>query len=177
MIKKTQMTLVSALALVAFLAVGCASTQSPETQISDSAITAKVEAKLAADPEINPFNVDVDTNEGIVTLSGAVEKSYAREEAERLAENTDGVLGVRNDITIRDRDMGERIDDAWIVTKIKTKITADPELNPFNINVDSKDGVVTLDGRVKTAADAEEAAKLARDTEGVRSVKNRLKVG
>lgn len=164
-------------ALAAILAVGCASTQSASTQLSDSAITAKVETKLAADPEINPFNIDVDTNEGVVTLSGAVEKELARAEAERLARATDGVRDVINDITLGDRALGERVSDGWITTKIKAKIAADPELNPFNINVDTKDGIVTLSGRVKTAADAEEAVELARGTEGVQRVQNRLEVG
>jgi len=172
----TSIQAIGGLALTAFLAVGCASTQSPSTQLSDSAISAKVEAKLAGDPDINPFNIDVDTNEGVVTLSGAVEKDFARDEAERLAETTEGVRDVINDVTVRNRTLEERVDDAWIVTKIKSKHTADPELNPFNISVDCKDGVVTLSGRVESKSDSKEAEKLARDTKGVRSVKNRLKV-
>jgi hyperosmotically inducible protein len=161
----------------ALLGVGCASTQSASTQLGDSAITTKIAAKLASDPEINPFNVDVDTNEGVVTLSGAVEKVEAREEAEKLARNTEGVRKVINDITYGSRGIGERIDDGWITTKVKTKLTADPELNPFNINVDTKEGVVTLSGRVKTKAASKEAAELAAGTEGVKTVKNRLEVG
>ena len=165
------------LLLAVAIGVGCASTQSAGTQLSDSAITTKVESKLAADPEISPFNVDVDTNEGIVTLSGSVEKELARDEAERLARATSGVRDVINDITLGERDLGERMSDGWITTKIKSKLAADPELNPFNINVDTKDGVVTLTGRVTTEAAADEAAKLARNTEGVERVENRLEIG
>ncbi len=162
---------------VALVAVGCASTQSAGTQLSDSAITAKVSTKLAADPEVNPFEIDVDTNEGIVTLSGAVEEDFDRKEAERLALGTSGVKSVINDITIGERGLGERLSDGWITTKIKSKIAADPDLNPFNINVDTKEGVVTLSGRVKTELASAEAAKLARATEGVQNVMNRLEVG
>ncbi len=164
-------------AVAALVATGCATTQPASTQLSDAEITVKVEAKLAGDPEINPFNIDVDTNEGIVTLSGAVEKKFARDEAERLARGTEGVRDVINDIRLGSRDLEDRVSDGWITTKIKTKLAADPELNPFNINVDTKDGIVTLSGRVKTAADAEEAVELARGTEGVQRVQNRLEVG
>lgn len=164
-------------AVAALVATGCATTQPASTQLSDAEITVKVEAKLAGDPEINPFNIDVDTNEGIVTLSGAVEKKFARDEAERLARGTEGVRDVINDIRLGSRDLEDRVSDGWITTKIKTKLAADPELNPFNINVDCKEGVVTLAGRVKSDHAKAEAEKLARGTEGVVRVENRLKVG
>lgn len=92
------LTLVMALGLVA-----CSSTRSPGTQVDDSAITASVKAKLAADGDINPFNIDVDTNEGVVTLQGRVEKEEARTKAEQLARETDGVSRVINLIKVGDR--------------------------------------------------------------------------
>lgn len=70
-----------------------------------------------------------------------------------------------------------QLNDAAIATKVKAKLTGDPEINPFNINVDTEDGVVTLIGRVPTEADKQEAERLARNTKGVRDVDNRLKVG
>jgi osmotically-inducible protein OsmY len=85
------------LALVLALTLGaCSSTKSAGTQVDDAAITAKVKAKLAADGDINPFNIDVDTNEGVVTLQGRVEKEYARTKAEQLARETEGVKRVIN---------------------------------------------------------------------------------
>ena len=66
--------------------------------------------------------------------------------------------------------------DGWITTKIKSKITADPELNPFNIDVDTQDGVVTLSGTVASADRRAEAEKLARGTKGVVDVINELVV-
>lgn len=174
---KQNKTFLTGLALALLFSVGCASTQSANTQLSDNAITAKVETKLAADPDINPFNVAVTTNEGVVTLTGEVEKDRARDEAEKLAAATEGVVRVDNEISIGKYTMGERVDDGWITTKVKTKIAADPELNPFNITVDTTEGVVTLTGRVETEADAEEAEELARATKGVLEVNNRLEIG
>ena len=89
--------------LAILLALGaCSSTKTPGTQVDDAAITAAVKAKLAADGDINPFNIDVDTNEGVVTLQGRVEKEEARTKAEQLARETDGVRRVINLVKVGD---------------------------------------------------------------------------
>jgi osmotically-inducible protein OsmY len=80
----------------------CSSTRTVGTQVDDGAITAKVKAKLAADGDINPFNIDVDTNEGVVTLQGRVAKEEARTKAEQLARETDGVRRVINLVKVGD---------------------------------------------------------------------------
>lgn len=92
------------LMLAVVLALGaCSSTKTPGTQVDDAAITAAVKAKLAADGDINPFNIDVDTNEGVVTLQGRVDKEEARSKAEQLARETDGVSRVINLVKVGDR--------------------------------------------------------------------------
>lgn|SRR5689334_9799221 len=91
------------LALVLALSLSaCSSTKTTGTQVDDAAITAKVKAKLAADGDINPFNIDVDSNEGVVTLQGRVAKEEARTKAEQLARDTDGVTRVINLIKVGD---------------------------------------------------------------------------
>ncbi len=91
-------------AMVALLAlVACSSTRSAGAQVDDAAITAAVKAKLAADGDINPFNIDVDTNEAVVTLQGRVAKEEARTKAEALARETDGVKRVVNLVKVGDR--------------------------------------------------------------------------
>lgn len=67
--------------------------------------------------------------------------------------------------------------DAEITAKVKAKLTADPEVNPFRIDVDAVDGRVTLNGKVRTEAQRREAEELARGTEGVVEVVNLLEVG
>jgi hyperosmotically inducible periplasmic protein len=89
--------------LVLALALGaCSSTKTAGTQVDDAAITTKVKAKLAADGDINPFNIDVDTNEGVVTLQGRVAKEEARTKAEQLARETEGVRRVINLVKVGD---------------------------------------------------------------------------
>jgi len=67
--------------------------------------------------------------------------------------------------------------DAEITAKVKAKLTADPEINPLRIDVDTLDGRVTLSGKVRTERQLEEAEALARGTEGVLEVVNLLEVG
>ena len=62
--------------------------------------SAKIKAKLAADGDINPFNIDVDTNQGEVVLQGVVKKEDTRRKAEQYARDTDGVVRVRNLIKV-----------------------------------------------------------------------------
>lgn len=71
-----------------------------EPYMADAELTAKVKAKLTADPEVNPFQIDVDTVNGKVTLSGMVSTERQKEEAENLARGTEGVLEVVNNLEV-----------------------------------------------------------------------------
>jgi len=81
----------------------CKTTESPGRQVDDAKITAKVKAKIAADGDINPFNIDVDTNEGVVTLQGRVKKEESRAKAEQYARDTSGVKKVINLVKVGDQ--------------------------------------------------------------------------
>ena len=67
-------------------------------------------------------------------------------------------------------------EDTMITTKVKTKLTTDRVKNLVSVNVDTKDGVVHLKGTVPDAQAKAEAERLAKDTDGVVSVMNDLKV-
>jgi hyperosmotically inducible periplasmic protein len=67
-------------------------------------------------------------------------------------------------------------DDATITSNVKAKLAADSSLASSTINVDTKEGVVTLTGMVNTEADKGKAEQLAKSVEGVKSVTNSLTV-
>lgn len=69
---------------------------------------------------------------------------------------------------------GEVVTDAAITTAVKTKLLGDPDVKGLKIDVDTKNGVVTLAGTVHSAAERTEAVRLARTTKGVKSVTNKL---
>ena len=169
--------LAALIALTAFAA--CSTTRPIGEQADDRLIASTVKAKLVGDPEINPFNIDVDAVEGVVTLTGRVDDKATRTEAVKLARETDGVKDVvdRIRVTTESKTVGEHIDDMAITTKIKAQLAGDSLLNTFNIDVDTNDGVVTLSGRVATAAARDQAERIARETKGVEKVRNDLQVG
>ena len=68
----------------------------------------------------------------------------------------------------------EVVTDAEITSAVKTKLLADKTVGGLKLDVDTKDGVVTLSGPVHSAAERTEALRLARTTKGVKSVKNNL---
>jgi osmotically-inducible protein OsmY len=70
----------------------------------------------------------------------------------------------------------QKVDDATITTKVNAALAADKDLSAVKIDVDTKDGVVTLTGPAPTAEAASKATKLAKDVKGVTSVNNKLTV-
>lgn len=71
---------------------------------------------------------------------------------------------------------GDAAADAATTAAVKTKLLADTKVGGLGIDVDTKDNVVTLSGKVRTAAERTEAVRLARTTTGVKSVVSKLVV-
>ncbi|MBC8027871.1 MAG: BON domain-containing protein, partial [Steroidobacteraceae bacterium] len=69
--------------------------------VDDSAITAKVKAALAGDPRTKAHQVNVETREGAVQLSGFVDTSEAKSTAEELARAVDHVKSVDNELDVK----------------------------------------------------------------------------
>jgi osmotically-inducible protein OsmY len=74
-------------ALVAVLSAACGQT--------DAGITTAVKSKFAADDDVKAYQIDVDTNNKVVTLSGTVDTATAKTRAVEIARGTDGVANVR----------------------------------------------------------------------------------
>ncbi|KAB2969257.1 MAG: BON domain-containing protein [Thermoanaerobaculia bacterium] len=167
------------LAGVAILALaGCASsTMSKSTQRSDAGITSVVQASLEANDEVKARQVEVETHESVVYLTGVVDTEVSRREAGRVAWRTEGVDGVVNDLTVGERTVGSWIDDVMISSKVKSKLIANSEIHARNIDVSSSQGLVTLIGRVRSQAVKHDAERIARGTKGVTDVNNELLVG
>jgi hyperosmotically inducible protein len=72
---------------------------------------------------------------------------------------------------------GEIMTDGWITSRVSARFVNEDTLKDSNINVDTNDRIVTLEGTVLTSAGRVRAGAVARQTEGVRHVVNRLTVG
>jgi hyperosmotically inducible periplasmic protein len=71
---------------------------------------------------------------------------------------------------------GEYIDDSVITSTVKAKLLADKEVSGLAINVETFKAVVQLSGFAKTNAERRKAAELARSVDGVKDVKNDIRL-
>jgi hyperosmotically inducible protein len=164
---------------VALLALsGCASSMVPEdTRHADSGVTSMIQAALEANDNVKARQVDVETREGTVYLTGVVDTEEARIAAGRIAWRTEGVRGVVNDLTVGERTVGGWVNDVMISSKVKAKLIANTDIKAGDIDVSCSQGVVTLIGRVSSEAIKDAANRIARGTKGVNDVHNELLVG
>ena len=76
-----------------------------------------------------------------------------------------------------DRTVGEAAGDAAVTAKVKAALIAEKGVDGLKIDVDTRDGNVTLTGNVPEAAQVERATQVARGIDGVKAVDNKLRVG
>jgi osmotically-inducible protein OsmY len=171
-----------------------ASATTPARQKSDALITMEIQSKFFASSDVKGHRIDVDTRDAIVKLQGTVDQENERKAAEQIARSVEGVARVENQLLIRpivdgqaDAQRHHASDEvtlrrngrapAWITSKIQSQYYLNPELKPWQIDVDtSSTGMVTLSGAVDSDADRTEAVRIARTTEGVVGVTDNLRV-
>jgi osmotically-inducible protein OsmY len=108
-----------------------------EARHRDSGITSVIQASLGADGKVKAREVDVETREGVVYLTGVVDTEEARREAGRVAWRTEGVTGVENTLTVCERTVGSWADDVLISSEVKAKLIANSEVKAGDIDVSS----------------------------------------
>ena len=69
--------------------------------VEDAALTAKIKSKMALDDTVEVLKIDIDTVNGVVTLTGTVDTEAQRKRALQLARETDGVTRVVDRLEIR----------------------------------------------------------------------------
>jgi hypothetical protein len=74
------------------------------------------------------------------------------------------------------RTIGSGVNDGWLWVKTRFDLAAADDLRESTINVDVTNAVVTLTGSVASAAQKTRAEQVAKSVEGVKSVRNELKV-
>lgn len=147
---------------------------------SDTEITAQVKGALVRNDATEARQIDVETKNGIVQLSGFVESERMKAAAASTAQTVPGVQEVRNELIVReggDRTVGRAADDTVIAAKVKTQLAADSGLGTAaDVNVEVRNRVVQLSGFVPTAAQKEQAEHIARRVAGVTDVRNSIQV-
>jgi len=157
---------------------------------TDNDLKDRIAFRLDTNNLVRKYDIKVSVSNGVATLSGDVANAAQKAEAGRLAKIT-GITKVENNIKVdknTDKSLadkaksglskaGDKIDDAWITTKVNWFFVGEDSLKGSHINVDTKNNVVTLNGTVTNLAGKARAAQLARQTDGVKSVVNNLTIG
>ena len=174
-----------------------AESEKARDQLSDVWLSTKVHSKFVADRDIRGTGIGVSSHDGVVTLKGRVLNEPMRDLAVAIAQNTDGVKQVVNELsveiagparaegtpgavatsgTVNNAPSTTAIDDTRITSSIQSKFYVDDRVRARRLNVSSSNGVVTLSGEVGDEAERAQALQLARSTEGVTRVEDSLTV-
>jgi hyperosmotically inducible periplasmic protein len=167
----------------AALLVGCSQ--------SDSGITSSVKSKLIADEVVKARNINVDTYDRVVTLTGTVESPIEESRAIELARNTKGVADVIDKMSVASGEPGatpttgltapapglnSAVADTTITNDVRARLLADSDVSTQKIDVDTHDKVVTLSGTVATLEQKSKAVELAGKADNVLRVEDDLLV-
>lgn len=152
-------------------------------RLENMTLTALVKSRLLWNRNTSGLDIQVSTDNGVVTLTGEADNAAARELAERLAADTERVRGVRNHIQVRNgagtadkawqavNQAENVINDAWITGKVKSSFLLSRNLRALDISVSTENGIVTLEGTVDSHEAHALAVEMAKNIRGVKEVK------
>lgn len=162
------MSVLPAVLMSLVLAGACNRGPDPKEQVSDQLKSAN----------IHDVNVDYDRDAKVVHLKGAVDSAAERARAEQIAERAVGTTGrVANELTVKgvtDRTADDH--DGDIRSELKAKVDNDSILKERHINFDVNNGVVTVKGEVRTAAEKGKVTDIVRAAPGVKDMANALEI-
>jgi osmotically-inducible protein OsmY len=139
----------------------------------DTDIQQDVLAELEWDPQVEPTEVGVEVDDGVVTLSGWVETYAKKLAAERAAQRVEGVRAVANDLAVKGAGTHT---DTDVAKAAATAIEANAAVPRGAVEITVKNGKVTLTGEVAWEYQRAAAAAGVRYLAGVRDVINLITI-
>jgi hyperosmotically inducible protein len=149
---------------------------------SDGWLSTKVKTTLLFHRNVSATGTDVYVKDGIVSLRGEASSQAQKELTTEYAKDVEGVKDVKNEMTIAKtpaqpgETIGEKIDDASITAQVKSSLLSHRSTSALKTKVSTTDGVVTLSGIAKNAAEKSLVTKLVTDINGVTSVINNMTI-
>jgi hyperosmotically inducible protein len=131
---------------------------------------------------VSGFKTEINVKDGIVILRGEATSQAQKDLTNEYAKDVEGVKDVKNEMTVAktsvklDKTVGEKVDDASITAQVKMTLLSHRSTSALNTKVKTNNGVVTLGGKAKNAAEKEWATKFVNDVKGVKSVNNRMTI-
>ncbi len=163
---------VAASALVARV-IALAPAAAAASPLDDRQITAAVEDELLIDGGVDWSWIDVETEDGVIQLSGKVDNVLARDRAARIAANVRGARAVVNRIRVMD---SGRSDEA-IRAAVEEALASDPATSSWRrIGVAVSGGEVTLTGTVDSWQARDLTSQVAKGVRGVLALDNQVDI-
>jgi osmotically-inducible protein OsmY len=144
--------------------------------MSDLSLTNAVMKALADNRRVHADEIAVEDRSGDVVLRGTVGSLVQRAEAARTTRAVPGVRNVEDELRVRPLDTEGRA-DADTEAAVLAALIDDDELHASLVEVEARDGTVTLRGLVELEWQRDRAERVALEVGGVASVVNRLRVG
>ena len=178
---KNTTTLALTTLLVGSISLNVAAAQDWKDDAKDAWLDGKAETTLLLNTNLNSFDIMTDVKNGHVTLTGKVESSVDKALAAELIKSLDGVKGVENKLTVMNEnestsEVVKTLTDSKVATVVKTRLLFSTDVSGTQINVDVADGVVTLQGEVASDAERQLALTIAKNTDDVKKVVDKIKV-
>ncbi len=146
----------------------------------DPATSRKVKTALGLSKRLAGFEINVNTSDGLVTLTGQVPSEDVKSLAGEIARDTAGVKDLKNEIAVdpgaQPSSESVHVEDLEIRVAILEALAHSRELGGKNIDVKVENRSVTLSGSVETPAQRNGAEQTARAVDGVAGVTNNLVV-
>jgi hyperosmotically inducible periplasmic protein len=151
------------------------------TENSDTWISMKVKTALLYHRNVSGTKTEVYVKDGVVTLKGEAANQAQKDLSAEYAQDIVGVKSVQNEMTVAKapppaQTMGEKIDDASITAQVKATLLTHRSTGVLRTKVETNDGVVTLAGQARNAAEKDLATKVVADVHGVKSVVNNMTI-
>jgi hyperosmotically inducible protein len=148
---------------------------------SDTWLTTKVKTMFLFHRNVSAMT-EVNTKDGIVTLRGEATSQAQKDLTTEYAKDVEGVKDVKNEMTVTKtskeaQTVGGKIDDASITALVKMTLLYHRSTSALKTSVTTNNGVVTLSGKAKNAAEKDLATKFVNDVNGVKSVMNHMTIG
>jgi hyperosmotically inducible periplasmic protein len=150
----------------------------------DAATTSRVRTALLLSKHVSPFDIQVQTVQGEVTLDGQVPSEQVKTVAGAIAQDTSSVKQVHNNLAVNpaiernpDREhLGERVADLEIQTLLTDALSKNADLADKHIATEVKNRKVALSGTVQTTNQKYTAEQTAWQVPGVQGITDNLSV-
>ncbi|MGP1384662.1 MAG: BON domain-containing protein [Thainema sp.] len=129
-----------------------------------------IQTQMSTVPEVDLSEVTVEVTNGSAILSGSVNSLAGRIEAEEIAQQTEGITAVTNNVEV----VAANLADGEVTASVLEALETEPLLERYEISAETTNGNVELIGLVDNYLEKQQATQIASRVTGVRNIENEI---